>query len=78
MGRPKNVENMEPWERKEHERKQAIKHLTPEQTKALREAGEALGEFVDEWTETFDLHNPETPRKLQSAFWSIKHLFPIK
>lgn len=76
VGRPKLVENMEPWEVREHGRREAMKHLTPEQRKALDKTLAALRDFWEQWSEEFDLHNPETPRDLQSAFWQMHNCFP--
>tara|TARA_R110002074_G_scaffold387376_1_gene569505 strand:+ start:440 stop:685 length:246 start_codon:yes stop_codon:yes gene_type:complete len=76
VGRPKLVENMEPWELSEHKRAQAVKQLTPEQVKAISETREALREFMEEWSESFDIHDPDVPRKLQTAFWHLHNCFP--
>jgi hypothetical protein len=76
VGRPKKIEKMQPWERKEHERKEAMKHLTAEQLQAINETRETLGKFVDQWTETFDIYDPDVPRLLQSAFWALSGQFP--
>jgi hypothetical protein len=76
VGRPKLVENMEPWELTEHKRAQAAKQLTPEQTKAITETREALREFMEQWSESFDICNPDVPRKLQTAFWHLHNYFP--
>ena len=76
VGRPKLVENMEPWELAEHNRREAVKQLTPEQTKAITETQEALSDFVEQWTENFDICDPDVPRKLQTAFWHLHNCFP--
>ena len=76
VGRPKLVENMEPWELSEHKRAQAVKQLTPEQVKAISETREALREFMEEWSESFDIHDPDVPRKLQTAFYRMHNSFP--
>ena len=76
VGRPKLVENMEPWELAEHNRREAVKQLTPEQTKAITETQEALSDFVEQWTENFDICDPDLPRKLQTAFYRMHNSFP--
>jgi len=76
VGRPKLLENMEPWERKDHERKQAMKSMTLEQIKAVIETREALRQFMEQWSESFDIYDPDVPRKLQSAFWAMHNHFP--
>lgn len=76
VGRPKLLENMEPWERKDHERKQAMKSMTPEQIKAVIETREALRQFMEQWSESFDIYDPDVPRLLQSAFWAMHNHFP--
>jgi len=76
VGRPKLVENMEPWELTEHNRREAAKHLTPEQAKAISETREALREFMEQWSESFDICDPDVPRKLQTAFWRLHNYFP--
>ncbi len=76
VGRPKLVENMEPWELTEHNRREAVKQLTPEQAKAISETRESLREFMEQWSESFDICNPDVPRKLQTAFWHLQRYFP--
>ena len=76
VGRPKKIEKMQPWERREHECKEAMKHLTEEQQQTIKETRETLGKFVDQWTETFDIYDPDVPRLLQSAFWALSGQFP--
>jgi len=76
LGRPKLVENMTPWEVDQHNRKQAMKRLTPEQRKALDKTLAALRDFMEQWGDGFDLHNPQTPRDLQDAFWQMHNYFP--
>ncbi len=55
-------------------REKAIKSLTPEQTKVIDEAYNALAEFVSEYSEMFDVTS-DNARKLQHAFWNIRHEF---
>mgnify|MGYP003647364857 FL=1 len=75
-GRPKLIGNMEPWELAEHNRREAVKQLTPEQVKAISETQEALREFMEQWSENFDICDPDLPRKLQSAFYRMHNYFP--
>jgi len=56
-------------------RRDGIAALSEDQLKAVIEARDALREFVCEWTECLDLHDAETPRKLQRAFWSMNNVF---
>jgi len=86
-GRPKNIENMSPderqvyWQKVREERKmseqEAFSNLTEDQQKAILLAKEVLGDFVQEWTETFDIYNPEIPRKMQEAFWAFNNHFDL-
>ncbi len=76
VGRPKLVENMEPWELVEHKRREAAKQLTPEQVRAISETREALSDFVQQWSESFDICDPDLPRKLRTAFWHLHSYFP--
>ena len=76
VGRPKLVENMEPWELVEHKRREAAKQLTPEQVRAIAETREALREFMEQWSENFDICDPDLPRKLRTAFWHLHSYFP--
>ena len=62
-------------QKKDAARRKGLKHLSNDQLRAVVEAKEALGEFISEWTESFDLYNPETPRKLQSAFYRMNNAF---
>ena len=87
-GRPKNIENMSPderqvyWQKVREERKmseqEAFSNLTEDQQKAILLAKEVLRDFVQEWTESFDIYNPETPRKMQQAFWAFQNHFGVK
>ena len=76
-GRPKLVENMEPWELRKHRNEQAYKALTDEQAEAISKAREALREFNQQWSEKYDLYDMETPRKLDAAFWAMHNSFPL-
>ena len=76
VGRPKLVENMQPWELVEHNRREAAKQLTPEQVRAIAETREALREFMEQWSENFDICDPDLPRKLRTAFWHLHNYFP--
>jgi hypothetical protein len=87
-GRPKNFENMNQEERQvylQREREarnmreqEAFYNLSEEQQKAILLAKEVLADFVQDWTECFDIYNPETPRKMQQAFWAFHNHFNIE
>ena len=55
-----------------------LRGMTAEQREAVKLAQEAISSFVGEWTESFDIYDPETPRKLQSAFWKLQNAFDIE
>lgn len=75
IGRPKLVENMTEYEKRCHFNRQGMAALTEEQQKAIETAKAALASFVSEWTESFDIYDPDTPRKLQQAFWAMNNSF---
>ena len=87
-GRPKNLENMNQderqvyWQREREARnmreQEAFYNLSEEQQKAILLAKEVLQDFVQDWTESFDIYNPETPRKMQQAFWAFQNHFDIE
>ena len=87
-GRPKNFENMNQEERQvylQREREarnmreqEAFYNLSEEQQKAILLAKEVLADFVQDWTECFDIYNPETPRKMQQAFWAFQNHFGVE
>jgi len=55
-----------------------LRGMTAEQREAVKLAQEAINSFVGEWTESFDIYDPDTPRKLQSAFWKLQNAFQIE
>ena len=55
-----------------------IRNLSADQRQAVISAQEALRNFVSEWTESFDLYDADTPRKLQSAFWKMNNAFDLE
>ena len=55
-----------------------LRGMTEDQREAVNLAQEAINSFVGEWTESFDIYNPETPRKLQTAFWKLQNAFDIE
>ena len=57
---------------------EAFYNLSEEQQKAILLAKEVLQDFVNEWTDSFDIYNPETPRKMQQAFWAFQNHFGIE
>jgi len=76
VGRPKNYENMQPYEQAQYDRRIAMKSMRPDQLEAIETARTALLEFEQQWSESYDLYNPETPRALQTAFWTLHNAFP--
>lgn len=54
-----------------------IRNMTAEQREAVNVAQDAIRSFVSEWTESFDIYDPDTPRKLQSAFYKLQNAFQI-
>lgn len=55
-----------------------LRGMTDDQREAVRLAQQAINSFVSEWTESFDIYDPETPRKLQTAFWKLQNAFEIE
>ena len=84
-GRPKHYENMNQaereayWQREREARnmreQEAFYNLTEDQQKAILLAKQVLSDFVSEWKESFDIYNPETPRKMHEAFWAFENHF---
>ena len=73
---------MDKWQKIRAKRLKAqakgISNMTAEQREAVKLAQEAINSFVGEWTESFDIYDPETPRKLQSAFYKLQNAFQIE
>ena len=55
-----------------------LRGMTEDQREAVKLAQQAINSFVGEWTESFDIYDPETPRKLQTAFWKLQNAFEIE
>ena len=55
-----------------------LRGMTEDQREAVKLAQQAINSFVSEWTESFDIYDPETPRKLQTAFWKLQNAFDIE
>ena len=55
-----------------------LRGMTEDQREAVRLAQQAINSFISEWTESFDIYDPETPRKLQTAFWKLQNAFDIE
>ena len=55
-----------------------LRGMTDDQREAVKLAKQAINSFVSEWTESFDIYDPETPRKLQTAFWKLQNAFDIE
>jgi hypothetical protein len=57
--------------------KASMNALTPSQREAIKKAHNALRDFVNEWSDGFDLYNAETPRNISTAFWQMHHHFHL-
>ena len=57
--------------------KAGVAALTPDQIQAIIKAHKALRSFVAQWSDGFDLYNPDTPRDLNVAFWQIQNHFHL-
>lgn len=55
-----------------------LRGMTEDQREAVMLAQQAINSFISEWTESFDIYDPETPRKLQTAFWKLQNAFDIE
>jgi len=60
------------------EQAKGLRNMTDDQREAVRLAQDAINSFVGEWTESFDICDPDTPRKLQTAFWKLQNAFEIE
>ncbi len=68
-------ENWEIEKEKEDEKRlNAMSSLTEEQIKTIDVTYEAISDFINDYSEMFDVSS-ETARKLQLAFWSMRHEF---
>jgi hypothetical protein len=79
MPKTKEVEDTRPeWEIKAEElaqvRSESMAHLTPDQMEAIHNTYDAMKDFMDEYSDSFDVTS-ETARKLQSSFWKISYEF---
>lgn len=61
-------------EKADKKRKNGMSLLTEEQIKTLDETYEAVSDFVKDYSDMFDVSS-ETARKLQFAFWGLRHEF---
>ena len=87
-GRPKNLEKQieetsakmrelvsEKWRKKARAEAEALAEvLTDEQFQAIRKAQIALGDFVQEFSDDFDI-DLRTARKLQRAYYALRGQF---
>ena len=86
-GRPKKIEKQieeaqermrELWAEKREqasaEKGEAMASLTSEQQIAISKSNEALSDFVNEFSDMFDV-STDTARKLHNAFWAMHHAF---
>lgn len=55
-----------------------LRGMTDDQREAVKLAQQAINSFVSEWTESFDIYDPETPRKLQTASYKLDNAFEIE
>lgn len=55
--------------------KAGIEALTPDQLKTITKAYKALGDFVGQWSDGFDLYNADTPRDISTAYWMMRNNF---
>ena len=66
------------WEKEQMKRdrinSEGMSSLTDEQRKTLDDTFDVLQEFIQEYSEMFDVTS-ETARKLQNSFWQISHQF---
>ena len=73
---------MDKWQKIRAKRLKAqakgLRNMTDDQREAVNVAKEAVRDFVGEWSESFDIYDPDTPRKLQSAFWKLQNAFEIE
>ena len=79
MPKTKEVEDTSPeWEIKAEAlaqvRSESMAHLTPDQMEAIHNTYDAMKDFMDEYSDSFDVTS-ETARKLQSSFWKISYEF---
>lgn len=51
--------------------------LTPRQLEVIIKTHKALRSFVAQWSDGFDLYNPDTPRELNTAFWMMQNHFNL-
>ena len=52
-----------------------LRNMTAEQREAVKLAQEAVRDFVSEWSDAFDIYDPDTPRKIQTAFYKLQSAF---
>ena len=75
---PKLIDNREEWEIKADElaqvRSESMAQLTPDQMKAIHNTYDAMQDFIQEYSDMFDVTS-ETARKMQNSFWAISHQF---
>ena len=55
-----------------------LRNMTADQREAVKAAQDAISSFVSEWSESFDIYDPDTPRKMQSSFWKLRNAFEIE
>ena len=55
-----------------------LRNMTDDQRKAVKLAQKAIHSFVCEWTESFDIYDPDTPRQLNAAYLMLHNAFDIE
>ena len=55
-----------------------LRGMTAEQREAVKAAQEAINSFIGEWTESFDIYDPATPRKMQTVFYKLQSAFQVE
>lgn len=55
----------------------AYECLTQDQMEAIDITFKAVRAFIYEWSESFDICDVETPRKMQKAYWAMHNHFHI-
>ena len=73
---------MDKWQKIRAKRLKAqakgLRNMTDDQREAVKLAQQATHSFVCEWTESFDIYDPDTPRKLNAAYLMLCNAFEIE
>ena len=57
--------------------KASMDALTPSQREAIKKAHNALRDFINEWSDGFDLYKVDTPRDISTAYWMMRNNFHL-